>query len=434
MQPLLIEVLMPLLVLLGCLALGMPVGFSIAAATIGGFAAAVDWNAALNFMRIIPYRSAAHFTFVAIPLFILMGNLVLESGVSRSLFDAMHKWLGRLPGGLAISTVLASALFGAISGSSTANVAAIGPIAVQEMRRFGYDTRLAVASVTASGVLDIMIPPSLSMIVYGLITGISVGKLFVAGVVPGLLSVLVYAVAILIMVKRRPSIAPPAPATTWPEKVASLSGVGSTLAMIAIVLGGLYGGVFTPTEAAAIGVVLAALIALRRSGRSAVRGLKRAALDAVSATGTIFFLIMMATALSYFLSATRVPQHLMEWVVASALPPWLVLGSVIVLFIILGCFLDAISIMVITLPVAYPVISALGYDGLWFGVITTKCMEIGLLTPPLGLNVYVMHGVTKIPVEEIFRSVVPFIIAEYVSLAILLLFPDLALFLPSKMW
>ncbi len=415
------------------LVLGMPVAFVLA--TVGLVGLSLGWGSpiAMNYLAMTPYREAAHFTMATVPLFLLMGHFASQGGMSRSLFEVTYRWVGRLPGGLAMATILASAGFAAASGSSTAAAAAFSPIVLPEMDRYRYDKRLSMGSVAASGTFALMIPPSISFIVFGIITQTSVGKLFIAGIFPGLLSAFIYMGSVWIRVRLNPNLAPmaPSPVSLW-EKILSLKQVWAISILILIVIGGLYGGILTPTEAGAAGASGALVIAIIRHGLN-WRRFREAVRDSVLVTAMIFMIIIGAFIFGYFLTLSKMPQNLIAWVGALNVSRWVILGIILFIYVLLGTFMDQMAIMVLTVPMVFPLITHLGFDPIWFGVIFVKTVEIGLITPPLGLNVYVIHGVTHQPMEEVFKGILPFFICDVFTLIILLAFPQIALFLPSRM-
>jgi len=415
------------------LILGMPVAFVLA--TVGLIGLSLGWGGsiAMNYLATTPYREAAHYTMATVPLFLLMGQFASQGGISRSLFETTYKWVGRLPGGLAMATILASAGFAAASGSSTAAAAAFSPIVLPEMKRYNYNVQLSMGAVAASGTFALMIPPSISFIVYGIITQTSIGKLFIAGIIPGIISAFVYIASIWIRVKINPSLAPLAPSpVSLREKFVSLKNIWTIATLILIVIGGLYGGVFTPTEAGAAGASGALIIVLLRYKMNWAQ-FQEAVLDSVKITAMIFMIIIGAFMFGYFLTLSKMPQNLIEWISGLNASRWTVLFIILFIYIIFGMFMDQMAIMVLTIPLVFPLITSLQFNPIWFGVVFIKTVEIGLITPPLGLNVYVIHGVTKQPMEEVFKGIFPFFICDVLTLLLLLAFPQIALFLPGRM-
>jgi tripartite ATP-independent transporter DctM subunit len=413
---------------------GVPVAFSLGIAGMAGLWIGWGMNVALSYLQTTPYTQVAHYTLAAVPLFLLMGRLIYHGGLSRALYSLAYKWLGRLPGGLAMATSVASASFAAVSGSSTATVASLAPITMPEMERYNYDKRLALGVLAASGTFAIMIPPSITFIVYGLITETSIGRLFIAGIFPGLLSASVYLALIFIWSKLNPKLAPLAPkeTVTWKERIGAIGGIWHVILLLIFVLGGIYFGVMTVNESAAIGAVGALVIAVFRRGLS-FRLFRKAIKDAVTVAAMVFMVIIGAFIFGYLLTLGKIPQALMNWIGELAISRWIILSLLVFVYIFLGTFMDQIAIQLLTLPITFPIVTHLGFDPIWFGVIIVKTTEIGLITPPLGLNVYILKGVSGEKLETVFAGILPFLIADTLTLIILILFPQISLYLPGKM-
>jgi tripartite ATP-independent transporter DctM subunit len=412
----------------------MPIAFAMMFVGFLGVTYLCDVNAALPMVARTVYEVSSYYPYTVIPLFIVMGGFAGSSGMTGELYNAFDKWLRRLPGGLAIATIGACAGFAAVSGSSVATAATMGTVALPEMKRYNYHPRLATGSIAAGGTLGFLIPPSIGFIVYGMLTEQSIGKLLIAGIFPGVLLALAYILIVVALVKMNPSLAPVSPEPVpWGEKFASLLGVWETLAVFLLVMGGIYGGFFTPTEAGAIGATILFLIALikRKLNR---QNLVEALQEAVRISVMVLILVAGANMFSYFLALSTIPMRVAEWVAGLQVSPYLIHSIMIAIYLFLGCFLDAISMMVLTLPVIYPVILALGFDPIWFGVIAVLMMEAGLITPPMGLNIFTVAGVAKdTPVETIFRGVTPFLFAIIALVILITLFPKIALLLPGMM-
>lgn len=383
----------------------------------------------------LPYDFAAQWSLSAIPMFLLMGAIAYNGGLTTSLFDACRIWLGRLPGGLAVATNLASSFFAAASGSSVATSAAMGRIAVPEMLKRGYDPGLATGVVAASGTIGAMIPPSIAFIIYGWYTGAPIGKLLIAGILPGVLTAAVYCVLIILRAKLNPALAPLSKeSASTPEKIKALVAVWPIPLLIFSVIGFMYSGIATATEAGAIGAASAMLICLfRRSLTWDV--LKTSVSVAVRNGASILIIAVGASLFSKFLVLAGLPQAMGQFVIEFGVTPMMVILMTVVLYLILGTFLDPISVMLVTLPVLLPVFDAASLNLIWMGVLVVKLIEIGLLTPPVGLNVYVVKSVidSSIPLNTVFRGVAWFLVAEIVITALLIFFPEISLFLPSKM-
>ncbi len=379
------------------------------------------------------YATVSFYPFTIIPLFILMGGFAGNAGITGKLYQTFDKWFRRLPGGLGISTIAASAGFAALSGSSVAGTAAMGTIAFPEMMRFNYSPKLATGVIAAGGTLGFLIPPSLGFMVYGMLTEQSIGKLLISGILPGILLSLAFIAVIIILVKIDPSLAPVNPEeVSWKEKFLALTGIWETLLVFLLVMGGIYLGFINPTEAGAIGATaLFVMVLLKR--RLTWSNLFSSLLEAVRISVLVLFLVAGATVFSYFLALSTIPATLSSWMAGLEVSRYVILAIIIFIFLILGCFLDAISMMVLTMPVIFPVIKTLGFDPIWFGVICILMMEAGLITPPVGLNVYTLAGVVKVPMETIFRGALPFLIAIIGVVILITIFPKIALFLPGMM-
>jgi len=413
--------------------LGVPVGFSLGIAGLFGIWLGWGIDVAFGYIQLVPYRQVAHFTLGAIPLFILMGRFAYHGGIAQSFYGLAFKWVGRLRGGLAMATMVAMAGFGAVCGSSVASTAAFSPVALPEMDRYNYDKGLSLGSIAAAGTFALMIPPSVTFIVYGVLTGTSVGKCFMAGIIPGILSAGIYMLQIWVRCRLNPKLAPLAPPTiTWKKRFEAFRYIGPALVLVVIVLGGIYFGVMTPTEAAAAGSVGAGALAFSQKGFG-LRQVNDSAKEAVGTAAMVFMVIIGAFLFGYFLSIGTIPQTIIGAITAAELSRWWVLLLIMLMLIILGVFMDQLAILVLTLPLIFPVIVELGFDPVWYAVIHCKTVELGMITPPFGLNVYVIQGVTNEPLDRVFRGVFPFVACDLITLIILICFPQLSLFLPSHM-
>ena len=414
--------------------LGMPIAFVMMFVGFLGISYLTSINAALPVVAKTVYETAAYYPYTIIPLFILMGGFAGNAGITRELYETFDKWFRKLPGGLGIATIAACAFFAALSGSSVAAAAAMGTVAIPEMRRFGYAPKLAVGVVAAGGTLSFLIPPSLGFVVYGMLTEQSIGKLLISGIFPGILLSLAFMVIIVVEVKMDPSLAPATPGeVSFKEKLLAFSGVWETLLVFFIVMGGIYLGFINPTEAGAIGATALFVIALLKR-KLTFRNLSTSLLEAVRISVLVLFLVAGANVFSYFLALSTIPMAVSSWMAGLQVSRYVILSIIIIIYLILGCFLDAISMMVLTMPVIFPVIKALGFDPIWFGVICVIMMEAGLITPPVGLNVYTLAGVVKdVPMQTIFRGAVPFLIAMVAVVVVITFFPKICLFLPSMM-
>jgi C4-dicarboxylate transporter DctM subunit len=421
-----------ILVLMVLIFLRMPIGLAMAFVGFTGFGVVAGFKGALSNLSSVPYRYVADYSFVVIPLFLLMGSIAANSGISRSLYHATHKWVGQLRGGLAMATVAACAGFAAICGSSTATGAAMGKVALPEMQRFKYSPELSTGCIAAGGSMGILIPPSLGFILYAILTEESVGQLFMAGIIPGILEAVFYIMTIYILCKINPSMGPAGPKTSFKSKVISLSGIWSMLVLFVLVMGGIYVGIFVPSEAAAIGAFGALVIGLVNKGLNS-QSFTSSLAETGRSTAMIFLLVIGAMIFQRFLAVTNLPFFIAELVAGLSMSAYVILSAVIIFYIIVGCFLDVFSALVLTIPIIFPTIVALGFHPIWFGVLFVRVAEIGLITPPIGLNCFVISGVTGVPLGTVFRGIVPFVLADVCHVALLVLVPELSLFLPKMM-
>lgn len=425
--------------LIGCflllflLALSMPVGFAMMAAGGIGFALMVTPSAALSMMTADLVETFSTYSLSVIPLFVLMGQIAFHAGISRRLFDAAYHWLGALPGGLAMSTVGACAGFGAICGSGPATAATMASVALPEMRRYRYSMELAGGVVAAGGSLGMLIPPSVVFIVYAIMTEQSIGRLFVAGILPGLLIAVLFCAVIYVQCLRNPLYGPAAPKTPWKQKWKALMGVSEPLLLFFIVIGGLFAGAFTPTEAAAIGAGGAWIIALCRRQLSWSDWIK-ALRETVRTSCMVLTIVAGAVIFGRFLAISLIPTTLAEGLSNLPLPAWGIMTMIILFYLVFGCFIDALGLIMLTIPVFYPVVTALGYNPLWFGVIIVVVTQMGVISPPVGVCVYVVSGMERdIPLQTVFKGALPFLAVLVLAAALLLAFPAISLFLPSLM-
>ncbi len=414
------------------LVVGMPVALAMAISGALGLYMFGGMPVLSGILKTAPLSTANSYEIITIPMFILMAEFVIVSGVAQDLFRSAAIWVGRLRGGLAMATALAGAGFGAISGSSTAAAATLASTSIPAMIDQGYEPKLAAGVVAISGTLAMLIPPSVALVLYGVIADVSIGQLLVAGVIPGLFVMLAIIATVAILVRMDPSTAPAGRRYTLRDKVASLSRVGPMLVLFLAVTGTIYSGIATPTEAAAIGAFCAMLLALweGKLGPGPLWGcLRRAA----QTTCMILFVVLGAYIFGYFFTLTRVTNDLTQWIGGLGVAPMVVMVMILVLYIILGAFMDQIAILILTVPVILPLVLSLGFDPVWFGVIVVVTAEVGMVTPPLGMNVFVVARYTRRPVGEIFRGTFPHVLAHLVVIAVLTAFPALVLWLPSTM-
>jgi C4-dicarboxylate transporter DctM subunit len=410
----------------------IPIGPGMILVGFVGFAYLKGFDPALALLRQVPYELYTQYDLSVVLLFILMGALALTAGLSENLYRAVYTWIGHWRGGLAMATMGACALFAAISGSSVATAATMATVALPEMERYNYDPALATGSIAAGGCMGILIPPSIVLIIYGIIAEQSIGKLFLAGFIPGMLQAVSYMITIAILVRVNPLIGPKGEKTDFRHKISASLGVWEVGVLFVCVIGGLYAGVFTPTEAGGIGAFGAFLFALIR-GKLTARNFWEGVKSTTKNTGMIFMILTGALILGYFLSVTRLPFQMADIVAGLPVNRYVVLSLILLLLAALGCIMDSMTIVLLTVPIFFPVIVRLNFDPIWFGILVTRVTEIGLITPPVGLNVYIIRGISNIPIGTIFRGVTPFIIADFFNMAILMSVPQLSLFLPSMM-
>lgn len=424
--------------ILGCIALfillaaSMPVAFAMAIVGFVGFAAVVTPQAAAGMITIDLYETFSSYSLTVIPLFVFMGQIAFHTGISRRLFDTAYHWLGAMPGGLAMSTVGACAGFGAICGSGPATTATMASVALPEMKRYNYDMELGCGAVAAGGSLGMLIPPSVVFIVYAILTEQSVGKLFIAGILPGILIAFLFCVTIFINCKLHPHLGPAGPSFTFAQKLRSLAGVSETLILFILVIGGMFGGFFTPTEAAAVGAAGSIMISLAR-GSLKIKMLTQALKETIRTSCMVMIIVTGAVIFGHFLAITRIPFSLATALTNMPLPAWMVMGMIILFYLVVGCFIDALALILLTIPIFSPVISELGYNPIWFGVMIVVVTQMGVISPPVGVCVYVVSGIERdVPLQKIFRGALPFLAVLVISAILLMLFPELCLYLPEK--
>jgi tripartite ATP-independent transporter DctM subunit len=421
------------LVLFALMLLRVPVGMAMGLVGVTGFAYLSGGGPALKIVGHTTMRTVTDFNYAVIPLFLLMGSFATTSGMSRELFRAANAFIGHLKGGLGIATVAACGGFAAICGSSVATAATFSRVAYPEMRRYGYPQSFATGVIAAGGTLGIMIPPSTVFAVYGLITEQDVGKLFIAGIVPGILAVSMYMATITLIGLIRPNFLPAGPRSNWSERLAAMRNIWATLLLFAFVIGGLYGGLFTATEAAGAGAGGAFIIGVLR-GRLSRADIFRSLLETTRTTAAVFTVLIGALLFGYFLTVTQTPQKVTEFLTGLGIGRHGVLAVIMVMYLVLGCLMDALAMIILTVPIIFPVIKELGFDPIWFGVIIVMTVELGLIHPPVGMNIFVIKSVIEdVKISTIFYGVLPFIVTDLLRLVILIVFPIIALWLPSRM-
>jgi C4-dicarboxylate transporter, DctM subunit len=413
--------------------LRVPVGMAMGLVGVTGFGYLTAGAPALKIVGHTTMRTVTDFNFAVVPLFLLMGAFATTSGMSRELFRAANAFLGHLRGGLGVATITACGGFAAICGSSVATAATFSKVAYPEMRRFGYPQSFATGVIAAGGTLGIMIPPSTVFAIYGLITEQDVGKLFIAGIIPGILATLMYVNTITLTGLLRPGFLPSGTRASWKERFDALRDVWATLLLFLFVIGGIYGGIFTATEAAGAGAGGAFLIGLAR-GKLSRKDILRSLLETTRTTAAVFTILIGAILFGYFLTITQTPQKLTEFLTGLGIGRYGVLTLILLMYLVLGCLMDALAMIILTVPIIFPVIKQLGFDPIWFGVIIVMTVELGLIHPPVGMNIFVIKSVIEdVKISTIFYGVAPFIITDLVRLVILVVFPILSTWLPSHM-
>lgn len=404
--------------------LRVPVALTMLIVGVVGFAQVISWDAAIAQLKTVPVEVLSNYSFSAVPMFILMGVLAAHSGMAGKLFQATRVICGGWKGGLAIAAVGSCGVFSAISGSSLATASTMTRVALPEMERYGYHRGLASGALAAGGTLGIMIPPSIALLIYAILTEQSVGDMFMAGLVPGLMGLVMYALTVTVVMRMKPSLAVAGEVTPWREKLASLGGLVPFFAVFLIMILGIYFGIFTPTEGASVGAFATLLYALAKGLRG--RELWRAVQETLSLSTVVFFMLVGADTLGYFISVSRISFSISDFLYGMELAPIVVVLCILLMYFVLGMFMDSIAMLVITVPVVFPIIQSLGIDPVWFGIVTVLTVELGLITPPVGMNVFVIKAMAPhVALGEIFRGVSPFIASDFVRLALLILFPAL---------
>jgi tripartite ATP-independent transporter DctM subunit len=428
-DPFLVGVITLCLLLL-LITIGVRVVFAAAIVGLLGLVELRGWGPAAGIIGTIPHSKSSSYALSVLPMFIFIGFLAFHAGMTQQLFDAARKWLGWLPGGLAIATVFATAGFAAVSGASTATSAVFSRVAIPEMLKYGYDRKMAAGVVASAGTLATLIPPSAILVIYAIIVEQSVGKLLLAGFLPGLVSALIYAGIIVVWAMAKPEAAPSVSGFTWGERMRTLPGISPIVLVVIIIMTSIYSGWATPTEAGALGAAVVFAIALVRGTK--LSSIKNSLMESAKLTVMIFSLIWGVLIFVRFLGFSGIPAAFTEWVVGLDVAPMTIMICILLAYAVLGMFMDAIGMLLLTLPVVYPAVIALGFDPIWFGIIAVKMAEICLITPPIGLNCFVVNGVRPdIPLGDVFRGVALFFIADVITIAVLLIFPEIVTWLPN---
>jgi tripartite ATP-independent transporter DctM subunit len=413
--------------------LRVPVGMAMGLVGVAGFGYLTGFEPALKLVGQTTMRTVTDYSFGVIPMFLLMGAFVSASGISRELFRAGNTFVGHWKGGLGIATIGACGGFAAISGSSVATAATFSAVAYPEMRRYGYPQSFSTGVIAVGGTLGAMLPPSTVLAVYGIITQQDIGKLFIAGILPGLLAIVMHMITIWIIGVARPGFLPAGPKSSWSERLAAFRDVWSPLLLFLFVIGGLYGGFFIPTEAGAVGAVGAFLIGVAR-GKLNRDGILQSLLQATRTAAAVFTILIGAICFGYFLTITQTPQHITEFLTGLGIGPYGVLALILLMYLVLGCVMDAMAMVILTVPIVFPLITALGFDPIWFGIVIVMTVELGLISPPVGMNVFVIKSVIKdVSMSTVFKGVAPFVITDLIRLMILIAFPIIAVWLPMRM-
>ncbi|MBL4756938.1 MAG: TRAP transporter large permease [Rhizobiales bacterium] len=425
--------LLGIISLFSMLALRVPVAFAMFIVGIVGVSVLNSTRAALSLLASESFTLASSHELIVIPLFILMGNIATESGMSRKLYDAAYAMIGTIRGGLASATVIGCAGFAALSGSSVASALTMGRVSLSEMKRFNYSPRLSTGAVAAGGTLGILIPPSTGFVLYAILTRESIGRLFLAGVLPGLLLTFMFVTTIWILTYFKPELGPPGPSRTLREKVKASLGALPIVIIVLMTIGGIYSGIFSPVEAAAVGVGLT-ILGGTLAGSLNVPKFINALKDSVSTTATVMLILIAAHVIGPFLALSHMPAFVGEFLTSLDIGRYGILALILITYLVLGCFMEGFAMMVLTLPIFFPVIVSLGFDPIWFGVVVVMVLEMGLITPPVGINVFIVKSVAPdVPLKEIFIGVLPFLIAMIIAMIFIVMFPSIALYLPNTM-
>lgn len=412
--------------------IGVRVVFAAAIVGLLGLVELLGWGPAAGIVGTIPHSKSSTYALSVLPMFIFIGFIAFHAGMTQQLFDAARKWVGWVPGGLAVATVFATAGFAAVSGASTATAAVFSRVAIPEMLKYGYDKRLAAGVVAAGGTLASLIPPSAILIIYAIIVEESVGELLLAGFLPGAVSALVYAAIIIIWALYRPDAGPSVSGYSWKERIMTLPGISPIVIVVFIIMSAIYNGWATPTEAGALGAFVIFVLALARGTK--IHTMKNALMEAAKLTVMIFSLIWGVLIFVRFLGFSGLPEAFTEWIIGLDASPMVIMICILLAYAVLGMFMDAIGMLLLTLPVVYPAVIALGFDSIWFGIIVVKMAEVCLITPPIGLNCFVVNGVRPdIPLTDVFRGIALFFVADVVTIALLLIFPEIVTWLPDLM-
>lgn len=413
--------------------LRLPIAFAMALIGTVGISAIIGWGPAFAMMGQVSFDTVLSYELSVVPLFVLMGNFVVRAGLSDEMYEASYSWLGQYRGGLAMATIVACGGFSSVCGSSLATAATMTKVAMPPMRRYGYAESLATGAIASGATLGILIPPSVVMVVYGIMTQTDIGALFIAGIIPGVIGIAFYVFAVAAVTRVNPELGPPGPAVSFRRKLQATRGVLGVTMLFVVVIGGIYLGIFTATEAAGIGAAGSFFLALFRKALT-WRSLLAVLEETAATSAMMFFVLIGALIFSNYVNLAGLPNALTEWVGASELSPLVVILGILVIYIALGCVLESMSMVLLTVPIFYPVVQALGFDGIWFGILVVVVTEISLISPPVGMNVFVLRSVLpEVSTKTIFKGVMPFLASDFVRLALLVFVPSIVTFLPSLM-
>jgi C4-dicarboxylate transporter DctM subunit len=419
-------------VLMVLLLTGVHVGFALILVGFVGFGLIGGFQGAIANMAILPFDRLNDYHFAVLPLFLLMGSFVAYSGIGREAYEMARTWLGHLRGGLAMATVLACALIAATAGTSAVGAILMGQVAYPEMKRLGYSNRLAAGCIASGGTMGILIPPSMGFVLIGILTELSIGKLFIAGIIPGILEAVFYILTIFLLCRFNPKLAPSAITTTWKEKTSSIKLTWPVFLLFVLIMGGIYGGVFTPTEAGGIGALGALIIGMAKR-QLGLSGIWESLMECARMVAMIVIMLVGAYMFNAFLAITQIPTTISEFITELGVSPIFILIAVIVFYIICGMFFDVLAVLILTIPIIYPLMDSLGFNLIWYSVLMVRIIEIGMITPPFGINLFILTGVINEPLGVLYRGIIPFVIADFCHVALLIAIPGLSTWLPSIM-
>ena len=419
-------------VLMVLLLMGVHVGFALILVGFIGFGLIGGFHGAIANMAILPFDKLNDYHFAVLPLFLLMGSFVAYSGIGREAYEMARTWLGQLRGGLAMATVIACALIAATAGTSAVGAILMGQVAYPEMKRLGYSKQMAAGCIASGGTMGILIPPSMGFVLIGILTELSIGKLFIAGIIPGILEAAFYILTIFLLCRFNPKLAPSTITTTWKEKTSSIKLTWPVFLLFILIMGGIYGGVFTPTEAGGIGALGALIIGMAKR-QLGLSGIWESLMECGRMVAMIVIMLVGAYMFNAFLAITQIPTTISEFITGLGVSPMVILIAVIVFYVICGMFFDVIAVLVLTIPIIYPMMDSLGFNLIWYSVLMVRIIEIGMITPPFGINLFILTGVINEPLGVLYRGIIPFVIADFCHVALLIAVPSLSTWLPSIM-